>query len=89
MIPAMASEPYCAEAPSRRTSSRSSAIAGMADRSGPWEPPEIPAPSSAITAARWRRLPFTNTSVASGGSERRVAGRMNVAASLMGSCATL
>ena len=89
MMPAMASDPYCAEAPSRSTSNRSRAMAGIAERSGPCAPPEIPAPSSAITAARWRRLPFASTSVASGANPRSVAGRMNVAASLIGSWLTL
>ena len=89
MMPAMASEPYCAEAPSRSTSKRSKAMAGMAERSGPWAPPEMPAPSNAITAARWRRLPFTSTSVASGARPRNVAGRMKVAASLKASWLTL
>ena len=36
--PAIASEPYCADAPSRRTSMRSMALAGMAFRSTPLEP---------------------------------------------------
>jgi hypothetical protein len=39
--PAMASEPYCAEAPSRRTSMRSTATVGMAFRSTAAEPRPI------------------------------------------------
>ena len=52
MTPAIASEPYCAEAPSRRTSTWRSAMAGMTEMSGPWEPSEMPLPNQAMTAAR-------------------------------------
>ncbi|SVJ79168.1 Uncharacterised protein [Klebsiella pneumoniae] len=38
ITPAMASEPYCAEAPSRSTSTRSMALIGMVSRSTPVEP---------------------------------------------------
>ena len=57
ITPAMASEPYCAEAPSRSTSTCCTATAGMIERSGPCEPSAIPLPSHAITAARWLPLP--------------------------------
>jgi hypothetical protein len=40
--PAMASEPYCADAPSRSTSMRSMALAGMVLRSTPLEPAPVP-----------------------------------------------
>ena len=38
ITPAMASEPYCAAAPSRSTSTCRSAMAGMTEMSGPCEP---------------------------------------------------
>ena len=88
-MPAIASEPYCADAPSRKTSTRLRAIDGIADKSGACEPPAAPAPNSAMTAARCRRLPFTRTSVASGANDLSIAGRMKVAASLIGSAPTL
>ena len=53
--------------------------------SAPCAPPEIPDPSQVITAPRWRRLPLTSTNVESGERPRSVAGRINDAASLMGS----
>ena len=84
MTPAMASDPYCAAAPSRRTSACRIAIDGMMDKSGPWEPSAMPLPSHVMTAARCRRLPFTSTSVWSGARLRRLAGRTMVAASLIG-----
>ena len=40
--PAIASEPYCADAPSRSTSMRSIAAAGMVFMSTPEEPAGIP-----------------------------------------------
>ena len=52
MTPAIASEPYCAAAPSRNTSACRKAIAGMIERSGPWAPSATPLPSQAMTAAR-------------------------------------
>ena len=63
ITPAIASEPYWADAPSRRTSTCRSAMAGMTEMSGPWEPSEIPFPSQAMTAARCRRLPLTRIRV--------------------------
>ena len=89
MTPAMASDPYCADAPSRSTSTCRSAIEGMTERSGPCEPSAMPLPSHAMTAARWRRLPFTRTSVWSGARLRRLAGRITEAASLIGCVLTL
>ena len=38
MTPAMASEPYCADAPSRNTSIRSMAKEGICARSADWAP---------------------------------------------------
>jgi len=40
--PAIASEPYCAAAPSRNTSIRSIALLGIAFRSTPLEPAGMP-----------------------------------------------
>ena len=79
----MASEPYWAEAPSRSTSTWRSAIEGMVEMSGPCAPSVTPA-NQAMTDERWRRLPFTSTSVWSCARLRRLAGRTSVAASLMG-----
>ncbi len=45
ITPAMASEPYCAEAPSRSTSTWRRAIDGIAEMSGPWAPSATPLPS--------------------------------------------
>ena len=87
--PAMASEPYCAEAPSRSTSTCRSAMPGMAPMSGPWAPSESPPPSQVITAPRCRRLPLMSTSVWSDARPRRLAGREIVAASLIGWMFTL
>ena len=43
ITPAMASEPYCADAPSRSTSMRSIAAAGIAFKSTPTVPrPNVP-----------------------------------------------
>ena len=57
---------------------------GITLMSGPWAPSETPLPSHEMTAARWRRLPLTRTSVWSAARPRRLAGRMKVAASLIG-----
>ena len=65
--PAMASEPYWAAAPSRSTSTCRSAIAGMAEMSGPCEPNATPLPPCQSTIEeRCRRLPLISTSVWSG-----------------------
>ena len=73
--PAMASEPYWAEAPSRSTSIRSIALTGIAFRSTPLEPAAMPY-AKLFTRAVWcRRHPFSKTSVWSGLRPRRVKGR--------------
>ncbi len=85
MTPAMASEPYWAVAPSRSTSTRRSAMDGIAARSGPCEPNETPFPPfQSTTAERCRRLPLMRTSVWSGARLRSIAGRTSVEASLIG-----
>ena len=62
-----------------------SAMAGMAARSGPWDPKETPFPPfQSITADRWRRLPLMRISVWFGARLRSIAGRTRVAASLIG-----
>ena len=74
MTPAMASEPYCAEAPSRSTSMARTAVFGMVLRSTAEEPrPTVPL--TLTSAALWRRLPLMSTSVWSGPKPRSVAGR--------------
>ncbi len=75
MTPAMASEPYCAEAPSRSTSTRSIAAIGIALMSTA-EAPRPMLPLTLICAEVWRRLPLTSTSTWSGDSPRNCAGRM-------------
>ncbi len=81
----MASEPYCAAAPSRSTSTWRSAIDGMAEMSGPCDPKATPLPPcQSMIDERWRRLPLTRTSVWSGARLRSIAGRTTVEASLMG-----
>ena len=88
--PAMASEPYCAAAPSRSTSTCRSAMAGMAEMSGPCEPNATPLPPcQSMIDERWRRLPLTSTSVWSGARLRSIAGRTTVEASLIGCVLTL
>jgi hypothetical protein len=72
--PAIASEPYCAAAPSRSTSTWSIAASGIAFRSTGAEPrPRVPL--TLTTAEVWRRLPFTSTRVWSGDRPRSWAGR--------------
>ena len=71
----MASEPYCAEAPSRSTSTRSIAAIGMALISTAAEPRPM-LPLTLIIAEVWRRLPLTSTSTWSGDRPRSCAGRM-------------
>ena len=85
ITPAMASEPYCAAAPSRSTSTCRSAMAGMAEMSGPCEPNATPLPPcQSMMDERWRRLPLTSTRVWSGARLRSIAGRTTVEASLIG-----
>src|SRR6266550_1840161 len=75
ITPAMASEPYWAAAPSRSTSIRSIAAAGIAFRSTPTVPrPNVPL--TCTNALEWRRLPLTRTSTWSGPRPRRLAGLM-------------
>ena len=86
--PAMASEPYCAEAPSRSTSMRSIALTGIALRSVDTAP--LPTVPPVLTQAlAWRRLPLTSTSVWSGESPRSVAERMWVLPSGVVGCGKL
>src|SRR2546430_4677838 len=60
MTPAIASDPYWAAAPSRSTSMRSIAAAGIALRSTPTVPrPNVPL--TCTSALEWRRLPFTRS----------------------------
>ena len=84
----MASDPYCADAPSRSTSTCRRAMDGMVEMSGPCAPSVTPA-NQAMTDDRCRRLPLTSTSVWSWARLRRLAGRTSVAASLIGWVATL
>jgi hypothetical protein len=72
--PAIASEPYCAAAPSRSTSMRSIMLAGIAFRSTAACPRPIE-PFTFTSALVCRRLPFTSTSTWSAPSPRSVAGR--------------
>ena len=74
MTPAIASEPYCAAAPSRSTSMRSIADTGIAFRSTPVDPRPM-LPFRCTSALWWRRLPLTSTSTWSGPRPRSVAGR--------------
>ena len=75
MTPAMASEPYWAEAPSRSTSMRSIIPEGIALKSVETEPRPME-PLRLTSALVWRRLPLISTRVWSGERPRRVAGRM-------------
>src|SRR5947209_4133710 len=75
ITPAMASEPYWAAAPSRNTSIRSMAAAGIAFKSTPTVPrPNVPL--TCTSAGGCRRLPLTSTSTWSGPRPRRLAGLM-------------
>src|SRR5690606_8683278 len=80
--PAIASEPYCAEAPSRSTSTRSIAATGMALRSTAEEPRPI-VPLTLTRAETWRRLPLTRISTWSGDRPRSCAGRPPLGPSAM------
>ena len=88
-IPAIASDPYCAAAPSLKTSTCFRAIEGIAEISGPCAPSEIPLPKKDITAPLCLLLPFTSTSILSGGRPLKFAGLIRVAASLIGCVLTL
>jgi hypothetical protein len=74
MTPAIASEPYCADAPSRSTSMRSIIDAGMALRSTALWPRPIE-PLTFTSELVWRRLPLTSTSTWSAPRPRSVSGR--------------
>ena len=80
--PAMASEPYWADAPSRSTSTRSIATTGMALRSTAEEPRPI-VPFTLTNADTCRRLPLTRISTWSGDSPRSCAGRTPLVPSAM------
>ena len=74
MTPAMASDPYCAPAPSRSTSTRLTALSGSALKSTGLVP--LPVLDSTFTTAdTWRRLPLTSTSTWSGLMPRSCAAR--------------
>ena len=73
--PAMASEPYCVEAPSRSTSMRSIALEGKAFRSTPLEPGAEPLEKTLSSAVVCRRWPLISTSEWSGERPRSVNGR--------------
>ena len=85
----MASEPYCAAAPSRNTSTFFNAIEGIAEISGPCAPSAIPPPRKEITDPLCLLFPLSNTSILSGGRPLRLAGLIKVAASLIGCVFTL
>ena len=82
ITPAIASEPYCAAAPSRSTSIDWMADRGIALMSVPAEPRPMVC-CTLTSACWWRRLPFTSTSSWSGPRPRSVAGRMMSVPSLM------
>ena len=89
MIPAIASDPYCAAAPSLKTSTCFKAIEGIAEMSGPCAPSDIPLPRNDITAPLCLLFPLVSTSILSGGRPLRFAGLIKVAASLIGCVLTL
>ena len=80
ITPAMASEPYCAEAPSRSTSMWSIAAIGMVLRSTACEP-RPSTPLVTMMAPGCQRLPSTSTSTWSGDKPRNCAGRCESAVS--------
>ena len=75
MTPAIASEPYCAEAPSRSTSIDCTIAEGIVFRSTAAAPRPI-VPLTFTSDDAWRRFEFSITSVWSGESPRNVAGRI-------------
>ena len=70
ITPAIASEPYCADAPSRRISRRFTAILGIMPTSTAWAPTFMAAPKCDINAERWRRFELVSTRTLSGGRPR-------------------
>ena len=85
ITPAIASEPYCAEAPSLKTSMLPIAEDGIVCKSAFC----VPLPPMATSDARWRRFELTNTRVLSVGRPRSCAGLINVAPSDIGCRAKL
>src|SRR3984957_20333522 len=88
----MASEPYCAEAPSRRISSDLTAVDGIELRSGPGEPKanSVSPPWKTCTSAeRFMRLPLSMTSISSAGRPRNDGERTKLDASDMEFCPTM
>src|SRR3984893_8592579 len=80
----MASEPYCADAPSRRISSDLTAMDGIELRSGPCEPNanSVSPPWYTCTSAeRFMRLPLSITSISSAGRPRNDGERTKLEAS--------
>ncbi len=77
ITPAMASEPYCDDAPSRSTSTRFIAMPGIMPMSTPCAPLPAAGAKNCTSAERWRRLPLTRTSVWSGAVPRSDVGRTN------------
>ena len=75
MTPAMASEPYCEAAPSRRTSTRLIAIPGIMPISAPCAPLPAAGAKNWMSAERCRRLPLIRISVWSGAVPRSAVGR--------------
>ncbi len=73
ITPAMASEPYCAAAPSRSTSTWSMALMGIRSRSAGAAP--VLMPLMFKVAAVWRRLPLTSTSTSAALKPRRLGAR--------------
>lgn len=61
MTPEIASEPYCAAAPSRSTSMRPTALVAMRSTSTGVEPPDTRL-RLLMSEVVWRRLPLTSTS---------------------------
>ena len=88
MTPAIASEPYCDEAPSRSTSIRSMAIGGISLRSTA-DDPRPTEPLRLTSAEVCRRLPLMSTSVWSGARPRSVAGRSESVPSVSDGCGKL
>jgi len=88
ITPAMASEPYCAAAPSRSTSMRAMAFIGMALRSTGEEPrPSVPL-TLTMAVVCWR-LPLISTRVSSGERPRSCAGWIASVPSVIEGCGKL
>src|SRR3981189_2358391 len=88
----MASEPYCADAPSRNISSDLTAMDGIELRSGPCEPNanSVSPPCKTCTRAeRFMRLPLSITSISSAGRPRKDGERTRLDASEIEFCPTI